>query len=120
MSPSSQQRPLPPSGSVGTMIRRRRLELGLSQADLADLLGTYTTVSDIEALESSRIVMPSWIRLMHLAAALDLPVEAFLGAAEAANPTEHITPAARAEDQRHENAFDPTSSPEACDGSAGE
>ncbi len=116
MSPSpSQQHPLPPSDSVGAVIRGRRQALGLSQADLAGVLGSFTTVSDIEALESSRIVMPSWIRLMHLAAALELPVEAFLGGTEASRASQPATTPSRAVDKGHGGAIDQSSLPEAFD-----
>lgn len=88
MTPSlPSKNPAPPPSSVGQVIRRRRRALGLSQEDLAALMECHTSAADIQAMESARIVMPSWIRLLHLAKALELPVEVFVGH----DPVRHVT-----------------------------
>jgi transcriptional regulator with XRE-family HTH domain len=73
----------PPLSSVGQMLRHRRRELGLSPEDLAERMEGSTSAADIRVLESGRVVMPSWIRLLHLAKALETPVEALLGQVDA-------------------------------------
>ena len=65
-------------GSIGTIIFQRRLQLRLSQAQLAMRLGAPTSRVDIARLESAQIIMPSWIRLQQLAEALELSVSDLL------------------------------------------
>jgi transcriptional regulator with XRE-family HTH domain len=72
--------------SVGAVVRRRRRALGLSQEDLASALGAPTTVADIKLIESERILMPSWIRLMRLSSVLELPVDALIGLTNPGGP----------------------------------
>ncbi|HET9662251.1 MAG TPA: helix-turn-helix transcriptional regulator [Thermomicrobiales bacterium] len=72
--------------SIGLVIRQRREELGLTTTQLAERLGPWSRTEDIASLESSRTLMPSWIRLQRLAAALDLPIEALLGSGAIAKP----------------------------------
>ena len=57
---------------VGPRIRRRREELGLSCAELAERLNGAMTAQDVEWVETERIFFPSWIRLQLLAEALQI------------------------------------------------
>lgn len=54
-------------------LKERRAELGLTQAELAELVGvTRKTVNTIE----NQVFVPSTILALKLARALDMPVEA--------------------------------------------
>lgn len=59
-------------------LRARRLELGLSQAELARYVSPSCRPADIDSLESRRTIMPSWIRLKQLADALEMPASDLL------------------------------------------
>ena len=63
-----------PAVTVADILRKRRLELGLSRAELARYVAPNCQPSDIDVLESHRMLMPSWIRLKQLADALEVPV----------------------------------------------
>jgi transcriptional regulator with XRE-family HTH domain len=58
--------------SLGAMVRRRRLELGLTQEDLAERIGDGTRQAEISRLEHDRIGLPRRTRLERIAGALDL------------------------------------------------
>lgn len=62
------------------LLLQRRVELGMSQGELAELAGGSWRASDIVALESGRVILPSWVRLLALTKALKLPPEALLQA----------------------------------------
>ncbi len=62
------------STTVADILRARRLELGLSRAELARYVAPSCQPSDIDVLESHQMLMPSWIRLRQLADALEVPV----------------------------------------------
>lgn len=64
--------------TVADILRERRLELGLSRAELARYVAPSWQPSDIDLLESHKQLMPSWIRLRQLAEALEVPVEDLL------------------------------------------
>ncbi len=64
--------------TIADILRERRLELGLSRAELARSVAPSCQPSDIDVLESHRMLMPSWIRLKQLADALDIPVSDLL------------------------------------------
>jgi len=58
---------------LANRLKERRTELGLTQAELAELVGvTRKTVNTIE----NRVFVPSTILALKLARALDRPVEA--------------------------------------------
>lgn len=61
--------------ALADILRARRLELGLSQAELARYVSPSCRPSDIDFLESNRKFMPSWIRLIQLANALEVSVD---------------------------------------------
>ncbi len=103
------------TASVGAIIRRRRRALGMSQSDLAEVLGPPTTLADIEVLESERIVMPSWIRLLNLAKALELSVQALLGNNDAVRAEGPSRPPQQQLDLDHGDAFDHSSRQETTD-----
>lgn len=70
--------------SVGTRVRARREELGLSQERLAEAAGVHrVTIVNVEAGESR----PNVDTLVRLAAALNTTVGALLGETEAVATT---------------------------------
>jgi transcriptional regulator with XRE-family HTH domain len=75
------------STPLGELVRRRREELGMSQCELEAQLGGATCPGIVAQLERSRVIMPSWIRLLQLAAVLDLPVVELLPAASTSQDT---------------------------------
>ncbi len=58
--------------TLGAFIRRRRLELGLTQEALADLIGDNTRQADISRLENDRVTLPRRARLEAIARALQV------------------------------------------------
>jgi transcriptional regulator with XRE-family HTH domain len=58
--------------SLGTFIRRRRTELGLTQEELAARVGDSVRQSDISRLERDGVSLPRRNRLEHIAKALDV------------------------------------------------
>lgn len=58
--------------SLGTFIRRRRAELGLTQEELAARVGDSVRQSDISRLERDGVSLPRRNRLEHIARALDV------------------------------------------------
>ena len=63
--------------TLGTLIRRRRLEQGWTQEQLAERIsaeGEYVRQSEISRIESGRVGLPRYARLERIAAALGLSV----------------------------------------------
>ncbi len=58
--------------TLGAFIRRRRLELGLTQEGLADLIGDNTRQADVSRLENDRVTLPRRSRLDAIARALQV------------------------------------------------
>jgi transcriptional regulator with XRE-family HTH domain len=58
--------------SLGTFIRERRQDLGLSQEQLAERIGETVRQAEVSRLEHDRIVLPRRERLTAIAAALDV------------------------------------------------
>lgn len=66
-----------PSLSLGQIIRKRRLELGWTQEQLAERISVddeYVRQSEISRIESGRIGLPRRERLERIATALDVPL----------------------------------------------
>jgi transcriptional regulator with XRE-family HTH domain len=85
--------------SLGTAILQRRMELGLTQAALAERVATCGDwgfrQSDISRLERGIVTLPHFTRMRSLAAALELPVGELLAksgwtGAEGAFPTTDV------------------------------
>src|SRR4051794_41082580 len=66
------------SRSLGDAIRLRRLELGMSQEELAERIGLDVRQSDVSRLERGKILFPRMERLNQIAAALGLSIGALL------------------------------------------
>jgi transcriptional regulator with XRE-family HTH domain len=66
------------SRSLGEAIRLRRLELGMSQEELAERIGPDVRQSDVSRLERGKILFPRLERLNQIAAALGMSVGALL------------------------------------------
>lgn len=65
------------SANLGDIIRKRRLELSLTQEQLSERISAdneYVRQSDISNLERGRVQLPRRQRLQRIAAALDLPL----------------------------------------------
>lgn len=60
------------SPSLGQFIRQRRLELGLTQEQLAEQIGDSFRQSEVSRLEHDRVSLPRRERMEHLAAALEV------------------------------------------------
>jgi transcriptional regulator with XRE-family HTH domain len=58
--------------SLGTFIRERRQDLGLTQEELADRIGGSVRQAEISRLETNRIALPRRDRLDAIAAALEV------------------------------------------------
>lgn len=58
--------------TLGSFIRRRRMELGMTQEALADLIGDNTRQADISRLENDRVTLPRRARLDAIAKALQV------------------------------------------------
>jgi transcriptional regulator with XRE-family HTH domain len=58
--------------TLGTFIRNRREQLGLSQQELADRAGHGTKQEHVSRLERGRVTLPRWHRLLALADALEV------------------------------------------------
>lgn len=72
--------------SIADIVRERRLELGLSRAELARYVAPNCQPRDIDLLESNRTLMPSWIRLRQLAEALEVEVDELLPSSDGQAP----------------------------------
>ncbi len=66
------------SRSLGDAIRIRRLELGLSQEELAERIAPDVRQSDVSRLERGKILFPRLERLNQIAAALGMSIGALL------------------------------------------
>jgi transcriptional regulator with XRE-family HTH domain len=96
------------AATIGTAIRLRRQEIGLTQEELAERIGDGIRQSDISRMERDRVQMPRPARFRAIAAALELqPGELLLLAGwpgamtESARPDrtdEHQEPLALADD----------------------
>jgi len=65
------------SPSIGSAMRARRLELGLTQEELAArvrVLGEELRQSDVSRIERGKVTLPRYQRLSCIAAALELPL----------------------------------------------
>lgn len=88
----------PTSATMGSAIRTRREELGLTQEELAARIGGGIRQSEISRLERGRVTLPRRARLEAIAAALNLPVGELLarsgwaGAGDAFGPVAAGTP----------------------------
>jgi transcriptional regulator with XRE-family HTH domain len=60
--------------TLGAFIRRRRLELGLTQEALAEMIGGGVRQAEISRLEHDRVMLPRRHRLEQIATALDVPL----------------------------------------------
>ena len=60
--------------TLGKFIQRRRAELGLTQEQLAELVGGGVRQAEISRLEHDRVTLPRRQRLEQLARALDVPL----------------------------------------------
>ena len=60
--------------TLGRTIRLRRIELGLTQAQLAERIGGGVRQTEVSRLECDRVTLPRRERLGRIAAALDLPL----------------------------------------------
>lgn len=63
--------------TLGESIRSRREALGLSRDELVQRIGPSMTAEDLYRIESARVLMPSWARLLLIAEALNLPLDQF-------------------------------------------
>lgn len=70
--------PCPTAPTLGVIIRGRRLELGLTQEQLAELIGDGVRQAEVSRLERDRIILPRRPRLEAIAGALNLPIGALL------------------------------------------
>jgi transcriptional regulator with XRE-family HTH domain len=66
------------SRSLGEAIRLRRLELGMSQEELAERIAPDVRQSDVSRLERGRILFPRLERLNQIAAALGMSIGTLL------------------------------------------
>lgn len=64
--------------TLGRFVKRRRIELGLTQEDLAERMGEGVRQADISRLENDRVTLPRRDRLERLAEALDVPLGVLL------------------------------------------
>ena len=60
--------------TLADLIRQRRIELHLTQEQLADRIGLGTRQADVSRLERGRVGLPRRERLERVAAALELPL----------------------------------------------
>jgi transcriptional regulator with XRE-family HTH domain len=66
------------SRSLGEAIRLRRLELGMSQEELAERIGADVRQSDVSRLERGKILFPCLERLNQIATALGMSIGTLL------------------------------------------
>lgn len=80
--------------TLGVVIRRRRLELGWTQEELAERISAdseYVRQSEISRIESGRIALPRRERLQRLAIVLDLPLGELLARSGWAGAEPHFS-----------------------------
>ena len=94
------------TATLGSLIRQRRHELGLTQEQLAERVGHGVRQAEISRLERDRIALPRRARLEQIARALELPVGVLLarsgwaGADEALNVAPRVAVPERREGPR--------------------
>jgi len=66
------------TATLGQLIRERRMELNLTQEELAERVGEGVRQSEISRLERNRVTLPRRQRMEQIAAALDIPVGVLL------------------------------------------
>ena len=66
------------SRSLGEAIRQRRVELGMSQEELAERIGLDVRQSDVSRLERGKVLFPRHERLNQIADALGVSMGALL------------------------------------------
>jgi transcriptional regulator with XRE-family HTH domain len=66
------------SRSLGEAIRLRRLELGMSQEELAERIGPDVRQSDVSRLERGKVLFPRLERLNQISAALGMSIGSLL------------------------------------------
>jgi transcriptional regulator with XRE-family HTH domain len=67
-----------PLNRLGNYVRERRIDLGLTQEELADRIGGNTTQAEVSRLERGHIMLPRRDRLDALASALDVTLGSLL------------------------------------------
>ena len=67
-----------PMTHLGAFIRERRIELGLTQEDLAERIGPTVRQAEISRLERGEVLLPRRGRLERIAAALDVSLGTLL------------------------------------------
>jgi transcriptional regulator with XRE-family HTH domain len=83
--------------SLGMTIRNRRLELGLTQEQLAERISTggeYIRQSEISRIESGAVGLPRRARLERIALALDVPLGELLARSGWTNADVYLPPSA--------------------------
>jgi transcriptional regulator with XRE-family HTH domain len=94
------------SPTLGSLIRQRRIELGLTQQELADRISTdeiYIRASEISRIEHDRVGLPRRARLERISAALELSLAELLISSGWAR-RESTTPAPGARDSDGDSA----------------
>ena len=79
--------------TLGVVIRRRRLELGWTQEELAERIsadGEYVRQSEISRIENGKIDLPRRERLARIATVLDLPLGELLSRSGWADANQHF------------------------------
>lgn len=76
--------------NLGNAIRQRRLDLGLSQIQVAERMGSEFRQSDISRIEQGRVQFPRPQLLMELAGALNISIIDLMAEAGWLTPEEHI------------------------------
>ena len=67
-----------PMNALGNYIRERRMELGLTQEQLAERIGPTTRQAEISRLERGQVIMPRRQKMERIAAALDVSLGTLL------------------------------------------
>ncbi|MBA3276665.1 MAG: helix-turn-helix transcriptional regulator [Chloroflexia bacterium] len=66
------------AATLGQLIRERRMDMNLTQEELAERVGPGVRQSEISRLERNRVTLPRRQRLEQIAHALDIPVGVLL------------------------------------------
>jgi transcriptional regulator with XRE-family HTH domain len=85
---------MPFSKTLGQVIRRRRKELGLTQEELAELIGSGVRQAEISRLEHDHVTLPRRARLEQIARALDIPMGVLLARSGWTGADNELTPRA--------------------------